>query len=104
MVHSLEAALWAFHKTDTFRDGALLAVNLGEDADTTGAVFGQIAGAYYGEEGIPAEWRAILAMREKIEEVADRLYAMAEARNYGVTGDAYQECGNLGRLLLALSA
>jgi ADP-ribosyl-[dinitrogen reductase] hydrolase len=77
VVDSLEAALWAFHRADTFRDGALLAVNLGDDADTTGAVYGQIAGAYYGEEGIPAEWRAKLAMRETIEGLADRLYELA---------------------------
>jgi ADP-ribosyl-[dinitrogen reductase] hydrolase len=56
VVHTLEAALWAFHHTDSFRDGALLAVNLGEDADTTGAVFGQIAGAFYGVRGIPKPW------------------------------------------------
>jgi ADP-ribosylglycohydrolase len=80
VVASLEAALWAFHNTDTFRDGALLAVNLGDDADTTGAVYGQLAGAYYGKDAIPREWRAVLAMREKIEEAADRLYEMAEAR------------------------
>jgi ADP-ribosylglycohydrolase len=80
VVASLEAALWAFHKTDTFRDGALLAVNLGDDADTTGAVYGQLAGAYYGEDEIPREWRSVLAMRAKIEEAADRLYEMAEAR------------------------
>ena len=80
VVDSLEAALWAFHKSDNFRDGALLAVNLGDDADTTGAVFGQIAGAYYGEEGIPVEWRSILAMREQITEMADQLYELAEAR------------------------
>ena len=78
VVHCLEAALWAFHKTDTFHDGALLAVNLGEDADTTGAVYGQIAGAFYGEDGIPRAWRGVLAMRNKIEEAADRLYEMAE--------------------------
>lgn len=75
VVKSLEAALWAFHRTDTFRDGALLAVNLGDDADTTGAVYGQLAGAYYGEDGIPAEWRAKLAMRGEIESLADRLFA-----------------------------
>jgi len=79
VVDSLEAALWAFHKSDNFRDGALLAINLGDDADTTGAVFGQIAGAYYGEEGIPAEWRSILAMREQITQMADQLYELAEA-------------------------
>ena len=53
VVASLEAALWAFHKSDTFAEGALLAVNLGNDADTTGAVYGQIARAYYGAAGIP---------------------------------------------------
>ncbi len=77
MIHTLEAALWAFHKTDNFRDGALKVVNLGEDADTTGAVFGQIAGAYYGVEGIPAEWRENLAMRELIEQRAAELYSIA---------------------------
>ena len=61
VVHSLEAALWAFWSTDDFRDGCLAAVNLGEDADTTGAVFGQLAGAVYGEEGIPSGWRDRLA-------------------------------------------
>jgi ADP-ribosyl-[dinitrogen reductase] hydrolase len=53
VVKSLETALWAFHRGHSSREGALLAVNLGNDADTTGAVFGQIAGAYYGYEGIP---------------------------------------------------
>ena len=76
VVHTLEAALWAFHGTDTFRDGALKVVNLGEDADTTGAVYGQLAGAYYGADGIPAEWRAKLAMRELIEQRASELHAM----------------------------
>jgi ADP-ribosylglycohydrolase len=77
VVHTLEAALWAFHKTDNFRDGALAVVNLGEDADTTGAVYGQIAGAYYGADGIPAEWRAKLAMRDLIEQRAAELHALA---------------------------
>lgn len=77
VIHTLEAALWAFHSTDNFRDGALKVVNLGEDADTTGAVYGQIAGAYYGVEGIPAEWREKLAMRELIEQRAAELHAMA---------------------------
>ena len=56
VVRSMEAALWAFYTTDRFRDGALLAVNLGNDADTTGAIYGQLAGAFYGLEGIPEEW------------------------------------------------
>lgn len=78
VVASLEAALWAFYKTETFRDGALLAVNLGDDADTTGSVYGQIAGAFYGEEGIPPEWRGVLAMRPKIQEMADQLFGISE--------------------------
>ena len=78
VIHTLEAALWAFHGTDNFRDGALKVVNLGEDADTTGAVYGQIAGAYYGAEGIPAEWRDKLAMRELIEQRAAELHAMGQ--------------------------
>ena len=56
VMHSLEAVLWAFSTTDTFEEGLLKAVNLGEDADTTGAIFGQIGGAYYGEQGIPQRW------------------------------------------------
>ena len=75
VVHTLEAALWAFARTSSFREGAILAVNLGEDADTTGAVYGQLAGAYYGAEGIPEEWRAKLVKREEIEGFAAALFA-----------------------------
>ena len=53
VVKSLEAALWAFNKSSSFEEGCLLAVNLGDDADTTGAVYGQIAGAYYTVDDIP---------------------------------------------------
>jgi ADP-ribosylglycohydrolase len=77
VIHTLEAALWAFHSTDDFRSGALKVVNLGDDADTTGAVYGQIAGAYYGADGIPAEWLAKLAMRELIKQRAVELHALS---------------------------
>jgi ADP-ribosyl-[dinitrogen reductase] hydrolase len=73
VVASLEAALWAFHRSDNFRDGALLAVNLGEDADTTGAVYGQIAGACHGASGIPAGWLEKLHAREMIFNFAEKL-------------------------------
>ncbi|HYN87769.1 MAG TPA: ADP-ribosylglycohydrolase family protein, partial [Ardenticatenaceae bacterium] len=78
VVESLEAALWAFWQSDSFREGALLAVNLGDDADTTGAVYGQLAGAFYGDRGIPEAWRAALAHRALIESFADRLFALAQ--------------------------
>lgn len=71
VVDSLEAALWAFSKGRDFREGALLAVNLGDDADTTGAVYGQIAGAHYGYEGIPESWRDRVAMKDVILRLAD---------------------------------
>jgi ADP-ribosylglycohydrolase len=74
VVCSLKAALWAFYHTDTYRDGCLLAANLGDDADTTAAVYGQLAGAYYGAQGIPADWVRKLALREKIEELAINLF------------------------------
>ncbi len=77
VVLSLEAALWAFHRSDCFREGALLAVNLGDDADTTGAVYGQIAGAFYGEDDIPSEWRQKLAFRNVIESMAEQLFDLA---------------------------
>ena len=73
VVQSLEAALWCFHTTESFEDAILTAVNLGDDADTTAAVCGQIAGAYYGVEGIPAFWRDRLAMSEEIREMAEAL-------------------------------
>jgi len=78
-VDSLEAALWAFERTQSFAEGALLAVNLGDDADTTGAVYGQLAGAFYGETAIPEHWRARLAHRELVVRFADRLFDLAES-------------------------
>ena len=77
VVESLEAALWAFHHSTSFRDGALLAVNLGDDADTTGAVYGQLAGVFYGEQGIPESWRVPLALRERIIEFAEQLCSLS---------------------------
>ncbi|MDP2644144.1 MAG: ADP-ribosylglycohydrolase family protein [Desulfobacterales bacterium] len=50
VVKSLEAALWAFARSSSFREGCLFAVNLGDDADTTGAIYGQLAGAFYGPD------------------------------------------------------
>ena len=77
VVKSLEAALWAFDRSATFRQGCLLAVNLGDDADTTGAIYGQLAGAFYGEWGIPEAWRSKLALRQKIELMAEGLLKLA---------------------------
>ena len=83
VVDSLEAALWAFYHATDFREGALLAVNLGDDADTTGAVYGQLAGAFYGEDHIPAAWRDTIAQRELLLELADKLCAAAQTFTQG---------------------
>jgi ADP-ribosylglycohydrolase len=79
VVASLEAALWAFYRSDSFREGCLKAVCLGSDADTTGAIFGQLAGAFYGENSIPQSWRQKLVRRELIESMADQLCALSSA-------------------------
>lgn len=74
VVKSLEAALWAFHHSHTFAEGALLAVNLGNDSDTTGAIYGQLAGAYYGMEGLPKEWVEELSHSEMIIDISNKLF------------------------------
>jgi ADP-ribosyl-[dinitrogen reductase] hydrolase len=73
-VKTLEAALWAFSKGRSFEEGCLLAVNLGDDSDTVGAVYGQFAGAYYGVESIPARWRKELSKVDIIDNMAQKLF------------------------------
>jgi len=77
VVKSLEAALWAFYNSSSFAEGCLLAVNLGDDADTTGAVYGQLAGAFYGESGIPSKWISQLVDRSLIASFGDRLFSLS---------------------------
>jgi len=73
VVESLEAALWAFYHSDSFAEGCLMAVNLGDDADTTGAIYGQLAGTFYGEEAIPVFWRHQISMGNFIRLNAEKL-------------------------------
>ncbi len=73
VVDCLEAALWAFYRTDNFRDAVLAAANLGDDADTTAAVCGQVAGACYGTDKIPQGWLEKLAMHNTIKDLAAKL-------------------------------
>ncbi|HYU26697.1 MAG TPA: ADP-ribosylglycohydrolase family protein, partial [Thermoanaerobaculia bacterium] len=72
-------ALWAFAKSTSSEHGALLAVNLGDDADTTGAVYGQLADAFYGVEAVPERWRRRLAHLDSIERFARGLHDAASA-------------------------
>ncbi len=75
VVESLEAALWCFWRSTDFEETILSAANLGDDADTTAAVCGQLAGTFWGETAIPTRWLERVAMSEQIRSYADRLVA-----------------------------
>lgn len=73
VAHSLEAALWCVAQGGGFREMVLRAANLGDDADTTAAITGQLAGALFGKAGIPQTWLDKLAWHDRIEALADHL-------------------------------
>lgn len=75
---TLEAALWGFFTTDGFREGALKVVNLGGDADTVGAVYGGLAGAFYGIDCVPGEWMDGLVRRDLVEGVVEGVLGLVE--------------------------
>jgi ADP-ribosyl-[dinitrogen reductase] hydrolase len=88
VVESLEAALWCFDTTDSFEAAILQAANLGDDADTTAAICGQIAGAFYGESGIPSHWLGHLVKAAAIRKFADRLWHIGSDGSDGIDVDA----------------
>lgn len=79
VLDTLRAAIWAVLRSGSFEEAVCLTVNLGNDADTVGAVTGALAGALYGETGIPSRWLAPLFVRERVTAVADRLADLAGA-------------------------
>lgn len=86
IIEALEAALWAFDRTDSFQDGALLAANLGGNADVVGAAYGQLAGAFHGAAAIPAAWRGRIARVEVIEALAEQLFTCATSLSLAQRG------------------
>ncbi|HAO05830.1 MAG TPA: hypothetical protein DCQ50_02350 [Chryseobacterium sp.] len=82
VLHSLEASLWCFLNSENYAEAVLKAVNLGEDTDTTGAITGGIAGIYYGFESIPKEWVDVLARKEDIEKLCEKLEKVQNKINY----------------------
>ena len=74
-----EADLLALDQGSSFREAILLAVNLGDDADTTGAICGQLAGAFYGSEALPEKWCSLLCHRERLMEYSQALFDQAPA-------------------------
>lgn len=75
---TLEAALWALHTTGDYAAGALAVANLGGDADTTAAVYGQLSGAIHGADAIPERWRRITHLADEITSLADGLFELAQ--------------------------
>jgi len=71
---ALEASLWCVARTTSFESAVLMAANLRDDADTTAAITGQLAGALYGNEAIPARWRNLIAKSRELHSVAERLF------------------------------
>ncbi|PWI32703.1 ADP-ribosylglycohydrolase [Vibrio albus] len=87
VVESLESALWCFMNTDSFEDCVLAAANLGNDADTTAAVAGQLAGAYYGHQGIRQDWLEALHQHDDICALADALYNQSHQQTGSIAHD-----------------
>lgn len=81
VIDTLEAALWSCYHSEYFEDALITAVNLGDDADTVGAVTGQIAGAAWGQASIPDRWLETLVWREKICGLASELVGAARERS-----------------------
>ncbi|ANF96778.1 ADP-ribosylglycohydrolase family protein [Paenibacillus bovis] len=91
VVHTLEASIWTLLHTDSYREAVLMAVNLGEDTDTTAAVTGGLAGMYYDYESIPAEWCSQLARLEDIEAICERFDRMIESLSAATKGTDDEE-------------
>lgn len=103
-VEALEAALWAVGGADCFVDAVLRAANLGDDADTTAAIAGQLAGARWGASAIPAAWRRQVTLGERIVELATGLFrAGAAATPRRMSGRTTSRCtpGGSSRDVLA---
>ena len=73
IVDTFTIALWGLLNFDNFKDGMVAVIRLGGDTDTNGACYGQLAGAYYGYEAIPEEWRSGVYLSDELVEIADRL-------------------------------
>jgi ADP-ribosyl-[dinitrogen reductase] hydrolase len=80
VLDTLQTALWTVLHAADFEHAVTMAVNMGNDATAAGAATGALAGAVYGESGIPARWLDELAVRERVADAADRLFDLADAR------------------------
>ncbi|CAF3970212.1 unnamed protein product [Rotaria sordida] len=84
VIKTMKAALWAFYHTNSFEEGALKAVNLGDDADTVGAIYGMLAGAYYGVNAILIEWREKCSFQGLVQTIADEILIQSQQRTAAI--------------------
>jgi ADP-ribosyl-[dinitrogen reductase] hydrolase len=89
VIHSMEAALWAIANSNSFQEGVLKAVNLGDDADTVAAIYGQLAGALYGFDGIPKKWIEGISQPKTLDEVVSGLITVPQSLD--IAEDAYNK-------------
>ena len=70
IVHGLRLAVHGLLDFPSFKDATLAIANMGGDSDTNAAIYGQLGGAFYGVEAIPASWRSTLHQGEEIDALA----------------------------------
>ncbi len=75
-IDTLEASIWALLRSGSFVDAVLNAVNLGGNTDALGMITGGLAGLHYGFDNIPKSWIDQLALKDKIEHLAEALYEL----------------------------
>lgn len=92
VVDSLRIAVWGFLNFDSFREGMIEVIRLGGDTDTNGAIYGQLAGAYYGITAIPKEWLDATYLKDDIQEIAKRLF---ETKPCKIIATRFEEDGEL---------
>lgn len=98
VVNCLEASLWCALRANSYREGVLAAVNLGEDTDTTAAVAGALLGLHFGLEGIPEEWQTQLARRDDVIALCERFQQVCERNWMAQTHDSSRSLTNaIGR-------
>jgi ADP-ribosylglycohydrolase len=79
VVHTLEASVWAFLTTNSYKEAVCKAVNLGDDTDTSGSVTGGMAGLFYGSEAIPQLWIESIARKEDILDLVNRMNTILDS-------------------------
>ena len=90
-LESVPTAIYAFLSHRDFKSAVIYAVSLGGDADTIGAMTGAIAGACYGIEGIPSQWRETVENHDLLDVLAKKLWEVKMGISRGSVDDEVGE-------------